>query len=204
MQVQHERGLEHASMLHCPTGKLALVDGIDRVLGDEVPVRQDYRGEIANAVPAQLALGKVDAFDDEGGVLVVTIDQHGLAYAVARKLLQHVLDRRGHGLPIQAGRARHMVSAAALLLRFVAVGDGRRDQGIDARSDPLGNGSRQQHVRVHGHVRAMLLERADRNQHRRLAVADLGVVHGPGQLGNMNTVHLVVSSSLLGVADSER
>ena len=202
--MQHERGLEHATMLHRPTGELALVDGIDRVLGDEVPVRQNHGGEVANAIPAQLALGKVDAFDDEGGVLVVTIDQHGLAYAVARKLLQHILDRRGHGLSIQARGARHVVSAAALLLRFVAVGDGRRDQGVDARGDTLGNGSRQQHVRVHGHMRAMLLERANRNQHRRLAVTDLGVVHGPGQLGNMNTVHLVVSSSVLGVANSER
>ena len=112
------------------------------------------------------------------------VDQAYAAHAMAREFLDDVAQRGNQRRAVEAGGSRQMVAAARFLVRFVAVGEGRGDQGVDATGDTSGELDGQQDIDIHRHVVAVLLHRADRQQDRHGAVTHARVIVRPGHLGS--------------------
>ena len=110
-----------------------------------------------NVAPTQLAQGKVNRFRNEPGILKVAIDDAQIAHAVTHEFLDHVLERVHQSRAIKAGRAGKEVSATGFLVRFVSVGERRRDKGADLLVHAAGEFGRQKHIDMHRHMMAVLL-----------------------------------------------
>ena len=79
MEQQHERRLHDAGVLQIPAGEAVGIQGLDGLVVDEVPVRQELDLHVADAVLARFLQRQLGAFEDELVVLVMTVHQHDLA-----------------------------------------------------------------------------------------------------------------------------
>ena len=122
---------------------------------------------------------EVDALHQEHVVLVVAVHHRHAAHAVACELADDVADHAYQGLAVEAGGAGKVIAAAGFRLRLVTVAEGGRDQVAGARRDPLGERGRDRGVAIHGQMRAVLLQRAHREDHHRLLFPHPPVVFGP-------------------------
>ena len=90
-------------------------------------------------------------------------------------------DIAAFGQPMNDPLAKQVIAATGFLMRFIAIGEGWRDQPANRKRCTTGEFRGQQHVDMQRHVMPVLLHRADGDENRGLAPFDGTVVIGPGE-----------------------
>ena len=182
VQVEHDRGFHQAGMFERPSGETIGPGSLHRLLADIFPVRNLGDPHVVDAIPPQPPQREVDSFDQKHVVLVVAVDHRHAAHAVASELANDVARHADQGFAVEAGGAGEVVTAARLGLRLVAVTEGGRDQIARACRDPLGERGGDHRIAVHGQMRPVLLQRADREDDDGLFLPHSPVILGPVDL----------------------
>jgi hypothetical protein len=175
------RGLGDRGVLGRPAGERVAEDARDVGVVHLVPPvdQQDPLLAGVRSSPSGLLSGLLDALKQRPGVLEVPVQHHDLPEALAQPVRHQAADHLLEHPPGQAHRAGEVPAAAAARARVRGVEQGRRDHQAPLRGHLRGDVLRDEAVGAERQVRAVLLDRAHRQQERR-AVVDLRLDLGPG------------------------
>ena len=108
-------------MLQLPTRLSVRKQNALGPLRDELPIAELHDAQVLHVEPALIAQAGIRRIDEESLIFHVAIEEHDLAHAVARQLVDDVAGQTNKNPGAETGRPRGTIAVSRFRLRFIAV-----------------------------------------------------------------------------------